>query len=132
MKLKSWPAFWLKVKLLLVEMLCGYYLALFFFFFHFPFQRLSLSPRNCIRGSLAELWGSHLILFSWNRLEKSAQMDWDKLVTWIMRGGGRYLGDFHPGVNKLGKFEKGQLHWASLNLPYRISIQYFFSMSYCL
>lgn len=137
MKLQSWPAFWLQVKLFLFGILCGYYLdisSLLSFFI----SEIVFTSRNCVAVfSIAMVLqlscGEVIWFFSLEMdLKKSAQMDWDKLVTWIMRGGGRCPGDFYPGVNKLGEFEKGQLHWASLNSPCKISIQYFFSMSYCL
>lgn len=110
----------------------------FFYLLSFSISKIVFISQKLYRcllyssGFPTELCGSHLILLSWNGLEKSAQKDWNKLVTWIKRGGGRCLGDFPPGVNTLGKFENRQLHWVSLNFPCRISIQYSFSMSYCL
>lgn len=108
------------------------------FFLHFPFQIWSFPPRKLHAvgfsspgGSPSELWGSNLILFSYNGLEKSTQMAWDKLVTWIKRRGRRWLGDFYPGVATLGKFEKDNC----IEPPYispAESTHYLFSISSCL
>ena len=138
MKLKSWPAFWLQVKLFLFEILCGHYLELFSLLSFF-ISKIVFTSRNCVAvfsiPVVLQLSCGEVIWFFFSLemdFKKSAQMDWDKLVTWIMRGGRMCPVDFYPGVIKLGEFEKGQLHWASLNSPCKISIQYFFSMSYCL
>lgn len=142
MKLTSWPTLRLKIKLFLVDTLRSYYLALFFLslsLLPFSISKIVFHSQKTVyhcllyySGSPAELWGSRLILFSWNEFENSAQMDWDKLVTCIRRGGRRCWGDFYPGVSTGEKFRKDQSHWSFLNFPCRISIWYLFSISYWL
>lgn len=142
MKLKSWSTLWLKIKLFLVDILCGYYLVFVVFFF-LPLLSFSISKIPFPRKPYINVFSTTVVLrlsygeviwfFSLEmNLKKSAQMDWDILVTWSRRGGRRCWGDFYPKVSILGKFRRGQLHRAFLNFPCRISIQYLFSISYCL